>query len=104
MQDIGKMLEGREEEAFVFRAEDRYIVIREITDGYDYSIKDMDCNEIDGGIYDDHDASIAEALSVVVDDILAMPDFNTGKGKIRESSILEEIDYNDFSESAVARF
>lgn len=100
MQDIEKILDGREETAFAFRAEDRYIVIREATGGYDYSVKDMAYNEIDGGLYDDLSVSIAEALAIVVGEILAQPDFSLTKGSIRESSVLEEIEYDEFLKRA----
>lgn len=100
MQDIKEMLSGREETAFAFSVEDRYIVIQEVTGGYDYSVKDTDYNEIDGGLYDDPDVDIAEALSIIVGEILAQPDFSLTKGSIRESSILEEIEYDEFLERA----
>lgn len=96
MQDIMEMLSGREETAFAFCAGDRYIVIREVTGGYDYSVKDMGYNEIEGGIYDDPSISIAEALAIVVGEILARPDSSLTKGSIRESSVLEEIKYDEF--------
>lgn len=96
MQDIRKMLGGREETAFAFCVGDRYIVIREVAGGYDYSVTGMDYNEIDGGLYDDPDVSIAEALAIVVSGILAQPDFSLTKGSIKESSVLEEIEYDEF--------
>lgn len=104
MQDIKEMLSGREETAFAFSVEDRYIAIYQVTGGYDYSIRDMDFNEIDGGLYDNLSVSIAEALAAIVRDILAMPDYRLTKGNIRESSILEEIEYDEFLRRANGSF
>ena len=60
----------------------------------------MAYNEIDGGLYDDLSVSIAEALAIVVGEILAQPDFSLTKGSIRESSVLEEIEYDEFLKRA----
>ena len=39
---------GREETELAFRLADRYISIQEATEGYDYTIYDMDYRELDG--------------------------------------------------------
>lgn len=100
MQDVKEMLAGREETAFAFVIGDRYIAISEVTGGYDYSIRGMDFQEIDRGLYDSKDISIAEVLAIVFDDILALPGSSLLKGSINGSSTLEEIDYVMFAEKA----
>lgn len=100
MQDVKEMLAGREETAFAFAAGDRYVTIREVTGGYDYSVMGMDFQEIDGGLYDSKDVSIAEALAIVLGDILALPGSSLLRGSISESSALEEIDYIVFAKKA----
>lgn len=41
---------------------DNYVSIQTCSDGYDYSIYGSDYRVLDGGIYDDPDVSIFEAL------------------------------------------
>lgn len=52
---------------FAFLVGDNILLIRETTGGYDYSFRDTDSlNEIDGGIYDNGDTSIATAINEIV--------------------------------------
>lgn len=51
-------------------ANDTYVHIHECDDGYDYSVLDKDFHLKDGGIYDDHDISIHDALHEIVSDFL----------------------------------
>ena len=44
--------------------------------------------EIDGGVYDDSDISIYEALDEIVADLREYPDGNIVKGNIKEDSLL----------------
>ncbi|MCI9077696.1 MAG: hypothetical protein HFH68_02065 [Lachnospiraceae bacterium] len=46
--------------------------IREVTGGYDYLVMGMDFQESDGGLYDSKDVSIAEALAIVLGDIISL--------------------------------
>lgn len=56
-----------------FSIVDCYMEIHECEDGYDYSIYDGQYNLLDGGVYDDLDSTIYEALKEVVDDDVATP-------------------------------
>ena len=42
----------REETELAFQLADRYISIQEVSEGYDYTIYDMNYRELDGGVYD----------------------------------------------------
>ena len=50
------------ESELAFSIADRYIYIQDATEGYDYTIYDSDFTELDGGVYDDPENSIYEAL------------------------------------------
>ena len=55
--------EGQEAKELAFQLGNRYISIQETSEGYDYTIYDMNYRELDGGVYDNHDMTIREALS-----------------------------------------
>ncbi len=59
----------RTETELAFRLADRYISIQEASEGYDYTIYDMDYRELDGGVYDNPDITIRQALDEIVTDL-----------------------------------
>lgn len=48
---------------------DRYISIQEASEGYDYTIYDMSYWKLDGGVYDNPDITIRQALDEIVADL-----------------------------------
>ena len=98
LADMKKSLEIGEETELAFQIADRYISIQEVDGGYDYSIMGADYKEIDGGVYDNSDVTIREALTDIVDDLKAAPDHNGAKGSIKEKDELIPIDYDGLIE------
>ena len=98
LADMKKSLELGEETELAFQIADRYISIQEVDGGYDYSIMGADYKEIDGGVYDNPDVTIREALTDIVDDLKAAPDHNGAKGSIKEKDELIPIDYEGLME------
>ena len=98
LADMKKSLEIGEETELAFQIADRYISIQEVDGGYDYSIMGADYKEIDGGVYDNPDVTIREALTDIVDDLKAAPDHNGVKGSIKEKDELIPIDYDGLME------
>ncbi len=98
LADMKKSLELGEETEFAFQIADRYISIQEVDGGYDYSIMGADYKELDGGVYDNPDVTIREALTDIVDDLKAAPDHNGAKGSIKEKDELIPIDYEGLME------
>lgn len=98
LADMKKSLEIGEETELAFQIADHYISIQEVDGGYDYSIMGADYKEIDGGVYDNSDVTIREALTDIVDDLKAAPDHNGAKGSIKEKYELIPIDYDGLME------
>lgn len=98
LADMKKSLENGDETELAFQIADRYISIQEVDGGYDYSIMRADYKEIDGGVYDNPDVAIREALTDIVDDLKASPDHNGAKGSIKEKDELIPIDYDGLME------
>ena len=98
LADMKKSLELGEETELAFQIADRYIRIQEVDGGYDYSIMGADYKELDGGVYDNPDVTIREALTDIVDDLKAAPDHNGAKGSIKEKDELIPIDYEGLME------
>lgn len=88
------------ETELAFQIADRYITIQEVEGGYDYSIMGADYKEIDGGVYDNPDVGIREALQDIVEDLKLEPDYNGAKGNIREDDELIPMDYDELMEKA----
>lgn len=86
------------EQELVFSIADRYIIIQDATEGYEYTIYDADFKEIDGGVYDNPDISIYEAVDEIVEDLKRHPDTNGTKGSIEESSMLVPLNMEEFEE------
>ena len=98
LADMKKSLEIGEETELAFQIADRYISIQEVDGGYDYSIMGADYKEIDGGVYDNPDMTIREALTDIIDDLKSAPDHNGAKGSIKEKDELIPIDYDGLME------
>ena len=98
LADMKKSLEIGEETELAFQIADRYISIQEVDGGYDYSIMGADYKEIDGGVYDNPDVTIKEALTDIIDDLKSAPDHNGAKGSIKEKDELIPIDYDGLME------
>ncbi|MDY6279861.1 MAG: YodL domain-containing protein [Roseburia faecis] len=98
LADMKKSLEIGEETELAFQIADRFISIQEVDDGYDYSIMGADYKEIDGGVYDNPDVTIREALTDIIDDLKAAPDHNGTKGNIKVEDELIPIDYDELME------
>jgi len=98
LADMKKSLEIGEETELAFQIADRYISIQEVDGGYDYSIMGADYKELDGGVYDNPDVTIREALTDILDDLKAAPDHNGAKGSIKEKDELIPIDYEGLME------
>ena len=98
LADMKKSLEIGEETELAFQIADRYISIQEVDGGYDYSIMGAEYKEIDGGVYDNPDVTIREALTDIINDLKAAPDHNGAKGSIKEKDELIPIDYDGLME------
>lgn len=90
-----------EEAELAFQIADRYISIQMVDDGYDYSIIGQDYKEIDGGVYDDPNITIREALAIIVEDLKNNPDYNGAKGKIKACDELIPINYDELMDKVV---
>ena len=101
LADMKKSLEIGEETELAFQIADRYISIQEVDGGYDYSIMGADYKEIDGGVYDNQDVTIREALTDIIDDLKVAPDNNGAKGNIKDDDELIPIDYDGLMEKVV---
>lgn len=91
--------ESRETE-LAFRIADRIISIQECDEGYDYSIMDQQYREIDGGVYDNSDIGIREALQDIIDDLKQNPDTNGAKGNIAMEDELIPLDFDEVAMEA----
>ncbi|NBJ94900.1 YodL domain-containing protein [Parablautia muri] len=91
---------GREETELAFRLADRYISIQEATEGYDYTIYDMNYRELDGGVYDNPDITIRQALDEIVTDLKEPMHKSELEGNIHTYDELIPIDYDELVEKA----
>lgn len=91
---------GRNETELAFRLADRYISIQEASEGYDYTIYDMDYRELDGGVYDNSDITIRQALDEIVADLKEPTHRGTLEGSIHADDELIPIDYDGLMEKA----
>lgn len=87
-----------EETELAFQIADRYISIQETKGGYDYSIMGMDYKEIDGGVYDNPDVSIRDALNNIIEDLKENSFDNGARGNIGDNDELISIDYDGLME------
>ncbi|MCX4325525.1 MAG: nucleotidyltransferase domain-containing protein, partial [Lachnospiraceae bacterium] len=102
LAQMKKSLKGEQETELAFQIADRFISIQEVDGGYDYSIMGADYKEIDGGVYDNPDVSIREALDDILTDLKDNPFDNGARGNIRDNDELIPIDYDGLMEKAEA--
>lgn len=100
LAEMKKTLESEQETELAFSIADRFISIQEVEGGYDYSIMGTDYKEIDGGIYDNPDVTIREALHDILEDLKSQPDYNGAKGNIQREDELIPMDYDGLMEKA----
>ena len=98
LAEMKKSLAVEQETELAFQIADRFISIQETEGGYDYSIMDADYKEIDGGVYDNPDVSIRQALNDIVEDLKENPFDNGARGNIRDSDELIPVDYEELME------
>ena len=100
LAEMKKTLESEQETELAFSIADRFISIQEVDGGYDYSIMGADYKEIDGGIYDNPDVTIREALHDILEDLKSQPDYNGAKENIQREDELIPMDYDGLMEKA----
>ena len=98
--DTSSHTTDRTETELAFRLADRYISIQEATEGYDYTIYDMNYRELDGGVYDNPDITIRQALDEIVTDLKEPAHRSSLEGSIRTDDELIPIDYDGLMEKA----
>ena len=91
---------GREETELAFQLADRYISIQEASEGYDYTIYDMGYWKLDGGVYDNPDITIRQALDEIVADLKEPAHRSALEGNIQADDELIPIDYDGLMEKA----
>ncbi len=102
VQKLDAKPEKMAETELAFQIADRFISIQETDGGYDYSIMGTDYKEIDGGVYDNPDVSIREALNNIVEDLRENPFDNGAGGNIGDDDELIPIDYDGLMEKVEA--
>ena len=102
LAQMKKSLKGEQETELAFQIADRFISIQEVDGGYDYSIMGADYKEIDGGVYDNPDVSIREALDDILTDLKENPFDNGTRGNIRDNDELIPIDHDGLMEKVEA--
>lgn len=82
-------LEGKENEIqteLAVHIADRYILMHECDEGYDYSILNEQYHLLDGGVYDNPDITIQRAMDMVIAD-LKEPRFHQSQSSIIVTNI-----------------
>ena len=105
-------LEGKENEIqteLAVHIADRYILMHECDEGYDYSILNEQYHLLDGGVYDNPDITIQRAMDMVIAD-LKEPRFSSVteqyyrdeylQGEVYAGSEAEIVDFEELSEKA----
>ena len=105
-------LEGKENEIqteLAVHIADRYILMHECDEGYDYFILNEQYHLLDGGVYDNPDITIQRAMDMVIAD-LKEPRFSAVteqyyrdeylQGEVYAGSEVEIVDYEELSEKA----
>ena len=98
--DTSSHTTDRTETELAFQLADRYISIQEASEGYNYTIYDMDYRELDGGVYDNPDITIRQALDEIVKDLKEPTHRSELEGSIRTDDELIPIDYDGLIEKA----
>ena len=65
---LNRSLHEKKEAAYIISGDSGYFMIHETDGGYDYTFYNEDYQELDGGIYDDPEVSLAEAVEDILDD------------------------------------
>ena len=105
-------LEGKENEIeteLAVHIADRYILMHECEEGYDYSILDEQYHLLDGGVYDNPDITIQRAMDMVIADLKEQR-FSAVteqyyrdeflQGEVYAGSEAEIVDFEELSEKA----
>lgn len=105
-------LEGKENEIqteLAVHIADRYILMHECDEGYDYSILNEQYHLLDGGVYDNPDITIQRAMDMMIAD-LKEPRFSAVteqyyrdeflQGEVYAGSEAEIVDFEELSEKA----
>ena len=105
-------LEGKENEIeteLAVHIADRYILVHECDEGYDYSILNEQYHLLDGGVYDNPDITIRRAMDMVIAD-LKEPRFSVVteqyyrdeylQGEVYAGSEAEIVNFEELSEKA----
>ena len=105
-------LEGKENEIeteLAVHIADRYILMHECEEGYDYSILDEQYHLLDGGVYDNPDITIRRAMDMIIAD-LKEPRFSVVteqyyrdehlQGEVYAGSVAEIVNFDELSEKA----
>jgi hypothetical protein len=53
---------------YAYQVGDKYFAIQQVEGGYDYTFYDANLKELDGGVYDNPDITIAEAMKEILED------------------------------------
>ncbi len=88
------------ETELAFQLADRYISIQEVSEGYDYTIYDMNYRELAGGVYDNPALTIRQALNEIVTDLKEPMHRSELEGNIHTYDELIPIDYDELAEKA----
>lgn len=70
-QEIPDFLEQKvelEQSQIAYEFADRYLMVHECDEGYDYTFYDKDYKEMDGGVYDNPDIKLHEAVHIILTD------------------------------------
>ena len=86
-------------EPLAYAVGELYFSIQETEGGYDYSIYDKDYILLDGGVYDNPDISIYEAMDIIVED-----DPVNGIAALKDRANAKQINYEELTEKADAAF
>ena len=65
---LNRSLHEKKEAAYVISGDSGYFMIHETDGGYDYTFYNEDYRELDGGVYDNPDVSLAEAIEDILND------------------------------------
>lgn len=93
-------------EEAAYKLGDRYISIQKAEEGFDYSIYDENCHLLDGGVYDDPDATIegiiqeieAELKRPLYDEKSDIYYHSKVQGSILQNDVAERVDFEELLE------
>jgi predicted nucleotidyltransferase len=96
-----------DEKQLAIHIADRYILMHECDEGYDYTIFDENYKELDGGVYDNPDIAIQDAMKEIIDD-LQRPRYSNItheyyrdeylQGNVTAMTPPEKVDYDELEE------